>query len=136
MKSFSRNLSLALGISLFFILPSTLLAQDTDGDGMPDAWENTHECLMANTADGTVDYDFDGMSSLAEYNYSDLMDPCDPDTEDDGLTDGEEVNNYSTNPLIWDTDWDGLPDNYEVAHLGSIPGLDPLNSGDRLLDPK
>ena len=37
------------------------------------------------------------------------------DTDDDGLTDTDEVNSYGTNPLAADTDADGLPDAWEVV---------------------
>jgi hypothetical protein len=83
---------------IMLLLPIKSLAQDTDGDGMPDAHENAHGCLMADTADGGVDYDSDNMSSLAEYTYSDLLDPCDPDTDGDAADDGREVGGGS-NPL-------------------------------------
>lgn len=43
------------------------------------------------------------------------------DTDGDGLSDGNEVNDYGTNPLAPDSDGDGLTDRYEVDH-----GLDPL----------
>jgi putative ubiquitin-RnfH superfamily antitoxin RatB of RatAB toxin-antitoxin module len=43
------------------------------------------------------------------------------DTDRDGLTDGEEINIYKTNPLISDTDGDGFADGLEVDS-----GYDPL----------
>ncbi|MEX0863255.1 MAG: hypothetical protein WD269_00095, partial [Acidimicrobiia bacterium] len=49
-------------------------------------------------------------------------DPLDPDTDDDGLSDGDEVNVHGTDPLDPDTDDDGLNDGLEVDL-----GLDPLN---------
>lgn len=42
------------------------------------------------------------------------------DTDEDGLTDGQEVLEYGTNPLLPDTDVDGVLDGDEVA-LGSDP---------------
>ena len=44
-------------------------------------------------------------------------DPLDPDTDDDGLLDGEEVDPFATDPLDPDTDDDGLLDGFE-AHNG------------------
>jgi hypothetical protein len=44
------------------------------------------------------------------------------DTDDDGLTDWEEVKRYHTDPHDADTDGDGLVDGYEVQN-----GTDPLN---------
>jgi len=39
---------------------------DTDGDGIPDAWENAHG-LNATVNDATLDADGDGLSNLAEF---------------------------------------------------------------------
>ena len=41
---------------------------DTDGDGMPDSWEDSYAFLSAaDPGDASLDYDGDGMSNLAEY---------------------------------------------------------------------
>lgn len=40
---------------------------DTDGDGMPDAWENAHGFDAANAADGAADRDGDGYTNLEVY---------------------------------------------------------------------
>ena len=59
--------------------------------------------------------------------------PNDPDTDDDGLSDGVEVNTHHTDPLNSDTDGDGLIDGAEV----NVHGTDPLNpdtDGDSLSD--
>ena len=42
-----------------------------------------------------------------------------------GLTDDEETNVYGTDPLVADTDGDGLEDGYEIAN-----GLNPLDPTD------
>jgi hypothetical protein len=47
-------------------------------------------------------------------------DPNDPDTDGDGLTDGDEVNTHGTDPNNQDTDGDGLTDKEEVD-LGRNP---------------
>ena len=39
----------------------------------------------------------------------------------DGLNDGDEVNTHGTDPLLADTDSDGMPDAWEVTN-----GTDPL----------
>ena len=43
-------------------------------------------------------------------------DPLDPDSDDDGLSDYEEVYGYGTDPLDTETDRDGMPDGWEVEH--------------------
>jgi parallel beta-helix repeat protein len=117
------------------LLPVT----DTDGDGLADEWEMAH---FGNLDQGPGDDpDFDGLVNLDEYIRH--SDPNDPDSDDDGLQDGDEVHVYGTDPadadtdndglsdgdeisagtepLDWDTDDDGMGDGWEVAH-----GLNPL----------
>ena len=67
------------------------------------------------------DADLDGLSNLEEQENN--TDPRDTDTDNDGLTDGEEVNTYNTNPTRTDTDGDGVDDATEIAN-GDNP-LDP-----------
>jgi hypothetical protein len=40
---------------------------DTDGDGLPDAWETAHGLSAADPADAALDLDGDGQSNLTEY---------------------------------------------------------------------
>lgn len=40
---------------------------DTDGDGLPDAWEQLYGLNIASAADATADGDHDGLSNLAEF---------------------------------------------------------------------
>jgi hypothetical protein len=60
--------------------------------------------------------------------------PLLPDTDDDGLSDGSEVNQYGTDPLLADTDADGCLDGAEVdaAPGGEMAGgrRDPLSFWD------
>ena len=59
-----------------------------------------------------ADTDNDGLPNLIEKEIG--SDPYDPDTDGDGLKDGDEVNTYGTDPLKADTNDDGLDDNEEV----------------------
>lgn len=51
------------------------------------------------------------------------------DADGDGLTNDQEVNTYNTDPLIADTDGDGMNDKWEIDY-----GLNPLDPADALLD--
>ena len=118
---------------------------DSDGDGMPDDWE-TANGLDPNVHDADLDPDADGLTNLAEYNAQ--TDPQNPDTDGDGLTDGDEVSVHGTDPAHPDTDADTLTDGAEINQHGTDPlladtdgdgasdgaevaqGTDPLNPDD------
>jgi uncharacterized delta-60 repeat protein len=51
------------------------------------------------------------------------LDPLDPDTDADGLNDGQEINTTHSSPVLDDTDGDGLLDGAEVNTHGSSPLL-------------
>jgi hypothetical protein len=51
------------------------------------------------------------------------LNPLDPDTDADGLTDGQEVNTTHSSPVLEDTDGDGLSDGAEVNTHHSSPLL-------------
>jgi hypothetical protein len=99
---------------------------DADGDGLPDAWEMSYGCMMPSTVDNAADYDLDGLDNDGE--FAESADPCDFDSDDDGLDDGDEVLEYGTDPTNADTDGDSLTDGYEIAN-----GLDPLDPNDALV---
>jgi outer membrane protein OmpA-like peptidoglycan-associated protein len=85
---------------------------------------------------GTSDDDMDGLMKKEEKLLG--TDPKNPDTDGDGLNDGEEVNKYKTNPLKADTDGDGLSDGDEVLKYKTDPlkadsDGDGLNDSDELL---
>ena len=67
------------------------------------------------------DPDRDGLTNLQEFQLG--TNPINPDTDGDGLNDGDEVNKYHTNPLLADTDGDLIPDGVEIT-TGTNP-LDP-----------
>ena len=101
------------------------LSEDTDGDGMDDAWELEHG-LDPSAADAALDGDGDGLSHLDEYEAG--TDPNDPDSDDDTLSDGDEVNQHGTSPLDTDSDGDRMDDGWEQRH-GLAP-LDPADADD------
>ena len=65
-------------------------------------------------ADDESDWDGDGLSNETEAAYG--TDPQDEDTDNDGLTDSEEVLTYSTDALDADSDDDGLDDGNEISY--------------------
>jgi hypothetical protein len=101
---------------------------DSDEDGLLDAFEATHGFDPSTAGEEHDDPDTDGLDNLSEQAWN--TDPHNPDTDSDGLDDGEEVNTWFTEPLDPDTDNDGLLDGFEADY-----GMNPLVTGDELLDP-
>jgi len=56
---------------------------------MSNQWEFAQSCMAPWAADGSADYDSDGLSNDMEYNLTGT-DPCDNDTDNDGMDDGWE----------------------------------------------
>jgi hypothetical protein len=97
-----------------------VLSGDSDGDGIPDDVELRLGLNPNDPTDALADFDSDGLNNRQEVQAG--TDIRNPDTDGDGLTDGQEVNTYRTNPLLADTDGDGVNDGLEVR-----AGSDPLN---------
>lgn len=91
---------------------------DSDGDGMADSWETTYG-LVVGTNDGGLDADSDGLTNLGEFNNG--TNPLVADTDGDGLNDGPEVSTHGTNPTRADTDADGLTDGTELTVHSTNP---------------
>jgi uncharacterized protein (DUF2164 family) len=104
---------------------------DTDGDGLLDFAESFYFADINNP-----DSDGDGLSDGEEVHIYYTI-PGWFDTDMDGLLDGEEVNTYGTDPLLNDSDGDGLSDGDEVNIYGTDPLLDDsdadgLSDGDEV----
>ncbi|MCX7832979.1 MAG: OmpA family protein [Ignavibacteria bacterium] len=82
---------------------------------------------------GERDADDDKDGLLTSFEEEIGTDPFNPDTDGDGLKDGQEVNTYKTNPLLPDTDDDGLNDYLEVMKHKTNP-TNPDTDGDGLKD--
>ncbi len=109
MKKNLKQLLLLIVSALFLGLALTPLVSaqdpiDSDGDGMPDAWEIDQGFDPFDPADAMNDADSDGLYNLDEYYFG-------------------------TNPHVADTDGDSMPDYWEVGWY-----LDPLNPGDAGID--
>jgi outer membrane protein OmpA-like peptidoglycan-associated protein len=87
--------------------------------------------LMFVTGAGNTDHDMDGLTKKVEKELG--TDPDNPDTDGDGLKDGDEVNIYKSNPLNADTDGDGLKDGDEVYKYKTNP-TETDSDGDGLKD--
>ena len=144
-------------------LTAPSVAQDTDGDGLPDVWELQYQLNPNSDAgdDGAGgDPDQDGLINGDE--WANGANPRQADTDGDGLPDQWEIENltdplrgdgdfgangdadgdgllnkdemmFGADPQNWDTDNDSLPDGWEV-----IEGIKPtdnrgLNGPDGLL---
>ncbi len=101
---------------------------DTDGDKLPDGWEVENNLHPLDPEDAKNDPDGDGLTNKQEYQvnvvFGSSTDPHNPDTDGDGLEDGEEMLGYRivvnskftwviSSPLLADSDEDGLTDKVE-----------------------
>jgi hypothetical protein len=82
----------------------------------------------------TIDPDSDDDGLLDGEEIAMGTDPDDADSDDDGLDDGEEVDVYGTDPLDPDTDDDGILDGTEVNGSNPTDPLDADSDDDGLLD--
>ena len=138
-------------LSALFSLQTRPIAVDSDSDGLPDVWELYHG-TDPNTPDADLDPDNDGRTNLEEYNAGTaplvpddwslssaaspafLLDASAPRPE---IPDFSIVEVHALSQLFHlatvfravDSDSDGLPDAWELAH-----GTDP-NTPDADLDP-
>ena len=120
---------------------SNVPPRDSDGDGIPNFYENLYPGALDrdNPNDVGLDAEPDGLSNLEEFNLG--TNPIDPDTDGDtlndfdevalgtlplnpfsdgdSLTDGEEVHRWGTSPLLSDTDGDGVLDGFELQNFTS-----------------
>lgn len=117
------------------------LDPDTDNDTLLDGfeyygWNVTYiedgQIIVKNYTSSPFlsDTDGDGLSDKDE--YTNRTNPRSPYTDNDGLTDFEEVVIYGSNPLNPDTDGDGLIDSIEVVERTYFDN--PDSDGDGILD--
>jgi outer membrane protein OmpA-like peptidoglycan-associated protein len=111
---------------------------DSYRSGADDYWDSYFNASLGLTFTGEnckSDKDKDGLGKCDEEKIG--TDPKNPDTDGDGLLDGEEYLTYKTDPLNTDTDADGLSDYQEVKSTGTNPLIadtdgDGLSDGDEV----
>jgi Bacterial TSP3 repeat len=103
-------------------------ATDSDSDGLSNCAENA-----IGTLSNDPDSDDDGLNDGVEVNtYG--TNPLDVDSDKDQLWDGPEVNVYGTNPMMSDSDNDGLIDSIEIFGTNPTQPMDADTDKDGLLD--
>jgi LPXTG-site transpeptidase (sortase) family protein len=108
--------------------PNGMGKMDSDYDGMPNQWERRMGLNPYNDQDARFDNDSDGLANYEEYKHG--TDPYNPDTDQDGYKDGEEIKNgYNPNGEgKLDTDEDGDMDSDGLKNIEEYKyGTDPLN---------
>lgn len=111
------------------------LNADTDEDMIPDGYEALSlgtDPIKSDTDENGIsdfdeDFDADNLSNGREFELN--TNPYNPDTDGDTLLDGDEIDIYSTNPLIIDTDEDGLDDGDEIYFDTNPNNPDSDNNG-------
>ncbi len=117
---------------------SNFVTEDTDGDGLKDSLDVGADLADASGNGGELgadtldsiddpDSDGDGLSDGEEYHTG--TDRLDWDSDDDGLSDYEEVRIYFTNPLSVDTDGDGADGVLGTRDPAFIDGGHPVLAG-------
>ena len=128
-------------LSLTWILDPT--NPDSDSDGLEDGEEVDEYEFDPNIDDSMIDLDADGLDNVREVmgfnvttNISITTDPRDWDSDNDGLSDGEEVyGTYGsiTNPTDTDTDGDGVWDTEELLGFGPVDPSEHVVTFERFL---
>ncbi len=86
-------------------------------------------CTVQTKCGDTADYDNDGLTTVEEYNFG--TDPLVSDTDTDGISDGNEVFVYYTNPTKADSDADTFKDGAELTNCYD-PSTTPAVSKDKM----
>jgi hypothetical protein len=103
---------------------------DSDNDGLPNIWEELNNLNPLDSSDAYNDLDYDGLNNYEEYLYD--TDINNPDTDHDGILDGDEIKIYKTDPTKLDTDGDGYSDNTDAFPIDIAASID--SDGDKYPD--
>jgi hypothetical protein len=116
------------------------LKKDTDGDTLWDSWELTEGLNPKDGSDGASDPDNDGLTTAQEFPLRTRR--SDPDSDDDGLLDGQEINGVLLRTTVQQgmvtskfygasTEWvayGGYRYNTNGGYLANQPASSPANS--------
>jgi len=99
------------------------LDPDDDNDGIPDTFEEAFGLFSFDENDANLDSDGDGLSNLAEYELG--TNPIVQDSDGDGINDNEDTDPINTEPD--DIDGDGMPNTFEIQY--GLNEYDPTDAG-------
>jgi hypothetical protein len=91
--------------------------KNTDGDCIDDDWEDEYDCIDSTINDKDLDADNDTLTNGQEYSWG--TDPCNDDTDGDGMPDWWEIR-YGLNPRLNDADDD--PDGDDFTNIDEYRG--------------
>jgi hypothetical protein len=92
---------------------------DSDGDGLPDGWEEAKGLDKEVPTDAKGDLDLDGLDNLGEYEAG--TDPYNSDTDGGGENDGSEVEQFGQDPLDpADDQIVAIPWSYAWPHVSAV----------------
>ena len=129
--------SLAAQNALAFLLAS----QQTNGSWNDDPYDTAVALWALWTSRGEIDTDSDGVPDNIDNCPDDMNsdqlntdgdwwgDVCDDDDDNDGLSDDFEINQAGTNPLLADSDYDGINDDLEDFDFDGISNIDEETAG-------
>jgi hypothetical protein len=128
-------------IQLLFAATRSTPSNDTDGDGLPDAYERNVTGTDPTVADsdgdsmidGIEDWDDDNLTAYREYRLG--TDPREADTDGDGLDDELESRLDVVDPTDPDTDDDGVRDKLEDPDNDSLDIYNETVAGTLINDP-
>ncbi len=100
---------------------------DSDSDGMPDEWEDSQTPTLDKDYAGDADQhnDFDLLKNRKEFEQG--SNPWQADSDSDGFDDDAKEELWPANANWFDTNTNGLPDQWETTYFGYLIGKQEAN---------